>query len=190
MKLISEKDRLLENSVRRIFREVEHSFEAPPHLKTRVLATLRERNRNSLKLRFWKVLACASSLACVVAITLSFIQDPVPTYAAVTGKPFVVRIELEPFRKEGIRFAQIELPEGVTFYSEKYRDLENTRELKVAFAWNQNYANLPFVIRSSLRGSKKIRVRFLDESHHTVLEKMINLKFFAAQAPTSNGLRL
>jgi len=149
-------------------------------MKTRILAELRER-QGKRKLNFWKALAFASpalSLALVAGFWYAGLQNSA-NYSAHVGDHVLVRVEVEQLKDQGVRFAEIELPAGVSFYSERYPELKERRT--VVLAWNDqmDVSHLPVVIQSQAAGAKQIKIRFQDSEHHTVKERQVTIRFSA-----------
>jgi len=98
-------------------------------------------------------------------------------FRAAIDTPFVVRVDVEELKAYQIARAEIELPHGVFFYSQKYPEIQDQRSL--ALAWNAeiNNTQLPFIIRSSETGSKIVTVRFFDFEGRIVATRELKINF-------------
>ena len=61
-----------------------------------------------------------------------------------------------------MKFAMIELPAGVYFYSERYPDLEGLRTVTLAWNDTMDVSHLPVVVQAKEAGAKKIYDQFYD----------------------------
>jgi hypothetical protein len=169
-----------EQNVRRILSAArELAPEPSPYLKTRVLAQLRER-RQAGRLKIWKTLAFLSPVASMLVVAgFWFAGLQGAAYSAHVGDRVLVRVEVEQLQNQGVRFAEVELPAGVYFYSERYPELKEKRS--VVLAWNDqmDVSNLPVVIQGQATGSKQIKIRFQDSEHRTVKERQVTIRFSA-----------
>ena len=89
-------------------------------------------------------------------------------------------MEVAELRGSAIAYAEIELPDDVTFYSEKYPDLHEERGLRLA--WLERYEKdaLPIVVRSSTPGLKRVELRFLDQNGTVLEERQLEIDFRAS----------
>jgi hypothetical protein len=119
----------------------------------------------------------------VFVVSLTFFHAaPKDTYSALTGKPFVVRLELEQLRREHVDYASIELPAGVYFHSDKYPDIKTQNRLEVAVAELGDLEKLPFVIRSDDGGTKQITISLFDKNKKLISEKKLGIIFKGERA--------
>ena len=171
-----------EKRVTQLFQEVKRiTFVPPPYLKTRALAELMERRQRARGLFFWRLTAAASTAMALVAVVwLTLAQNVI--FMAVTGRPFVVKIEMEDLDTYRIAQAEIVLPEGLHFYSETIPELHDRRSLVVAWDRETTNGKLPFVIRTDQEGSKKVLVRFFDQNRAVVAERKLEINFVAPTA--------
>jgi hypothetical protein len=183
---MSDEQAQTELNVKRILSAArELSPEPSPYLRTRVLATLRERAQQQ-SLWKWKAIAFLSpALSLVLAAAFFWVGTQRSTselYSARVNERVLVRVEIERLQTEGVRFAEVELPAGVSFYSERYPDLKDKRTLTVALSPDMDISHLPVVIQSGSEGSKKIKIRFLNEGQATVREREITIRFKGVSA--------
>lgn len=145
-----------------------------PFMKTRVLAILEER-KNAKKMLFWKWIGFLSPVASVVAFVL-FTYVSTPTFTADIMQPVMVKVELKQASDIEVAFAEIELPEGVFFYSAKFPELKDKRSIRVA--WSALKANeLPLVVSSNHTGKKTIQINLKGQDENKVGEKKIQILF-------------
>ena len=158
-----------------IFQSVNPSVNCPAFLKTRVLSHLKVQDRLKDKLRFWQRVGALSSIALMVVLGIVFFYEkPLPVYQATADEPFVVKIEVSPNYKEQIEYARIELPNGVSFYSNRYPELSEKRSLELAWQGSEDF---PFVIKSSLVGTQKVKVKFFGKDSKIIFERELNIRF-------------
>jgi hypothetical protein len=100
-----------------------------------------------------------------------------PGYSAWTEEPVAVRIEVKELQRFQIAEVEMDLPSGVSFYSEKNPSLNG--KSSVVVTWNKEWEkrSFPFVIRSTELGKKVVKVRFRNNEGVVVLEKELVLRF-------------
>ncbi len=147
-----------------------------PYLKTRVLAHMREKN-SRVSIWSWKGFAVLSTVTSLMLAVILFQKGGSSDFIAATGKPVLVKVELEQVQNSQIAYAEIVLPEGVNFYSAQFPELKDQRSLSLA--WNESVQNakLPFVIQSNLAGIQKIKVLMKDGNNNVLREKTIVISF-------------
>ncbi len=174
----------------------------PPFFTQRVLAQLQSRREQKKLLRWWKwaaLLSPAFSLAAVVLVlqlnTSMFegsslesqailsqshrSSDPITdiSFSAEINKAYAVKVEMAELDSLPLASVQILLPEGVSFFSREYPELQdkNSLELDLDHEWMSE--TLPFVISSSTTGLKRILIRFFDSEQNLVSERSVNIDF-------------
>lgn len=146
---------------------------APPFLAQRVLATHRER-QSARGVRIWRYFAVAAS-ACSLVLAILLLM-PSHTFSAHINQPVAVRLEVKEISHEEVAQIEIQLPEGVAFYSEKYPELKTQRTL--AMNWTPNGTDsLPFIIQADRAGVMAVKVRFYNGAHQVIQEKEIHIRF-------------
>lgn len=173
----------MENQVRDILKQAKDLKTGPsPFLATRVLAELKERRLNR-RLRFWKIFGVVSPAMSLALLLLVWAQldSQVTMYDAKVGSPYVVRIEMAELDPRKIAQAEIILPEGVHFFSEKYPEIREKRQLSLQWNGQFEQAHFPFVITGKRDGTKKVKVRFYGEDRKLIMEKDLNIRFRQAQ---------
>jgi hypothetical protein len=162
-------------------------LEVPPYVVTRAMARFRER-RSERRLRFWKWLAIlgpvtAASAAAVILLAIlpaGQLRPIEPSYAALAGQDVTLRIDIAASERGRLTYAEVELPNGVQFVSERHPEIREQRRLKFAVSdsfFVSNPASIPFVIHSKSAGLKEVRVRFLDQDQVTVKERVLRIRF-------------
>jgi len=176
-------NRDIEDRIRQLFSAGDEELPEPsPFLETRIRAQLRE-NATRAKLRRWRRWAILSPLAAAALVLSIFVYRPAELRAPVNTS-ILVRVEVAELRGSAIAYAEIELPDDVTFYSEKYPNLHEERALRLA--WLERYEKdaLPIVVRSSTPGLKRVKLRFLDQNETVLEERQLEIDF---QAPLKHG---
>ncbi len=171
-------DQELEKKSKEIFETFKRSsLGASPYLKTRVLAELDAKKRHQTVV-FWKRTAIASTASLfllIVALLFMFNREPSEGFNAFTGQPLLVKVSISDIKDYNVAYAEVELPEKVTFYSKTNLDVMGARSLTL---FNEpSDKDLPFVIRSEEKGVKEVKVTLYDDSDQVILEKKINIKF-------------
>ena len=153
----------------------EESIEAPPYLKTRVLQELQSRQRQHSRILLWRRMSIASMLliGVIVGWLLRSGQEEAAFIAAV-GRPMAVRIELAAAAVDSV---EIELPEGVVFYSEKLGSLAQEKILTLQLGPDYAGGKLPIVVKSNEEGLKMIKVRMLDGKQGLIGERWLRIEF-------------
>ena len=173
----------IENRIRQLFSAADEALPEPsPFLETRIRAQLEE-NATRAKLRRWRRWAILSPLAAAALVLSIFVYRPAELRAPVNTS-IVIRVEVEELRGSAIAYAEVELPDDVTFYSEKYPDLHRERELRLAWLDRYEKDALPIVVRSSTPGLKRVELRFLDQNGTVLEERQLEIDF---QAPLEHG---
>lgn len=152
--------------VRKFFRQAEARLPEPsPFLPSRVMAELRGRQHGQRRLRFWQVFA-TSALFVVFGVVATRFLSPDSGFSALTGKPFVVRVDLEEIKQRQLEYASIELPAGVHFVSKEHPEIRSQNRIEIDLVGEMDLTNLPFVIESDSAGEKTIRIRFYGHNQH------------------------
>jgi len=165
-----------EDPVRKLFRGAEDGLPEPsPLLEARVLAELRE-NAARVKLRRWRRWAILSPVAAAVLVLVVLAQRPAVLEAPV-DTAVLIRVEVQELSGSDIAYADVELGEDVTFYSKKYPELAEEREIRLA--WSDRYEDdvLPIVVQASRPGLKRIKLRFLDRNDAVLEERELTIDF-------------
>lgn len=162
-----------------IFKTVKDSyFEGSPYMKTRVLAVMREQQRNRKKVFFWQKVAGAISMAALAVVLVVANLDSPKYFDANMQEALAVRLPLEEFKGHKVAYAEIELDNGVEFYSQSFPEISEQVRLNVD--WNKIVANnyiLPIVVKGMEPGTKVVRVKFMDENQNMVDEKVVPIRF-------------
>jgi hypothetical protein len=168
-----------ERRVRQLFRQAEQiALEPSPFLKTRILAHVREARAEKSGLR-WKVWALASS--AVSLLLLAVVLWPVQSsLIADVNQKVAVRIEVAALENNVVAYAKVELPEGVSFVSTNYPELQSAREVSLAWMPEFERHGLPFVIQASSAGKKTIRILLLDRTDTVRKTKEVTITFLGA----------
>ena len=164
-----------EEIIKSIFQEAEKlPMDSDPFMKTRILAELRIAKERKRSL-FWKISAFASP-AIAVALLLLILFLKSPSFNASVDKNILVKIEVKEMKSQ-IAFAQIELPEGVHFYSKLYPEISKNRKLVLAVDDSFVKGYIPIIVKSEEAGSKKLTINFLDANQKSIEKRYIKIKF-------------
>ena len=171
-------NREIEDRIRQLFDAGDEALPEPsPFLKTRILARLTE-NAEQAKLRRWRRWAILSPLAAAALVLAILVYRPAEFQAPVNTS-VLIRVAVEELRGDAIAFAEIELPDDVTFYSEKYPELIEEREIRVTWLDQYEKDALPIVVRASTPGLKRVKLRFLDQNEAVLEERQLEIDFRA-----------
>lgn len=167
-----------------IFSEVRSKdFSAPPFMKTRVLAHVREVQMQRKQLFFWKALSSFAVAALVVVSLVTVQMSQKSTPDIVTNQVYVIHVDFNQDDQARVAQAEVELPEGVHFES-KRPEIRNLRKLKLPVNIGAiGRAKLPFVLSSTSAGEKAIKVRLLDDGDQVVREQVMSFKFAQVSGP-------
>jgi hypothetical protein len=72
----------------------------------------------------------------------------------------------------------------VTFYSEKYPEIAEEREIRLAWIDRYGEDSLPVVVRASTPGLKRVKLRLLDQNETVLEERQLEIDF---RAPLEHG---
>ena len=176
-------NREIEDRIRQLFAAGDGALPEPsPFLETRILARLTE-NAHRAKLRRWRRWAILSPLAAGALVLSIFVYRPAEFQAPVNTS-ILIRVEVEELRGSAIAYAEVELPDDVTFYSEKYPELTEEREIRLAWLDRYEKDSLPIVVRASTPGLKRVKLRFLDQNETVLEERQLEIDF---RAPLEHG---
>ena len=89
---------------------------------------------------------------------------------AKTGEAVAVKVEMEGAKSSEIAAAEVQLPDGVQFYSRNHPEWGRQHELTFALEASIENSRFPFVIQSNESGTKVVRIRFLDSDGHVAQE--------------------
>lgn len=157
-----------EQDIKAMFTNVaDDSLSPSPYLKTRVLARLEERKETGRKLLFWRFAAAAGVVLAVLFALLPLNKQE--KFDSGVGTPFAVRVETGG----QIAVIELELPEGLEFYSAKHPEISGLRSLRVAAGEKRS---IPFVLKSDRAGEAEVKVRFFGPENTLIAEKNIRVK--------------
>lgn len=165
-----------EERVRQIFRSDERAeFKPSQLLEVKVMAEL-DRLDSEVSKKRWKWFAILSPVA-VSALFLIFLNFQEPHFNVSVNRQVVVKLEVGDVKSLPIAYAEIDLPEGVEFYSERNPEIIKERSLMLAWESVVKNSHLPFVVKSSSGGMKRINIRFFDDMMNLVSEKSLKINF-------------
>lgn len=156
-------------------------FEPSPYMKTRILAQLREnlteKKQRTQKFVWYRNIAILSVPVTIVllVLTLRLAHD---VHIAPAYQALAIKVDIQKADEVEIAIAEIELPEGVTFYSQAHPQINTQRTLSLD--WNKmgpKISSLPFAVKANVLGEKKIKVRFFNKNKQLFQEQIIKFKF-------------
>lgn len=169
-------DHEIDDRIRRLFDAADEALPEPsPFLKTRILASLMEAETRAT-LRRWRRWAILSPLAAAALVLCILVYRPAEFRAPVNTN-ILIRVEVEELRGSAVAYAEIELPDGVTFYSEKYPELKKARAIRLAWLDGYEADTLPIVVQASMPGLKPVKFRFLDRDGALLEERTLRIDF-------------
>jgi hypothetical protein len=169
-------ERKYEAAVKGIFSSVrEDAPAAPPYLKTRVMARLEVRRRAGQKLLLWKWIACASTLALSLLILVPGFRHGSAAFEAGKGSPFALRVEVTELPEAAVAAVEVEVPEGLHFYSARHPEISDQKILRIAFNSDRKMG-IPFILKSDREGAARVKVRFWDTKNSLLAEREIEVK--------------
>lgn len=152
-----------------------------PFLETRVLAHLREKEatRSRRTLALWRGFSvCSGALSLLLISWIAVHRAPEGGLLAPVDRAVVVRVELGDLKALGrVARIRIDLPSGVSFYSQNHQQLSGASSVLLAVDTNKNSTYIPFAVLAKQAGSKPILVRFLDEQSTVVAERILDIRF-------------
>lgn len=161
------------------------TVEAPPFLKTRVLAHTKRQNESSQKLFFWKSLAGLSLFAFLLLGVFSWNLYQNSHADGMTKQAYVIHVDFNQADKNIVAKAEIELPKDVHFVSSRKEVREESRLTLPVDIKATGRGKLPFVVSSDFSGEKLIKVRLLNEDNQLVREQILKLKFAKEDSATT-----
>lgn len=171
-------DQELEKKVKSVFEKARSlTYEPSPYFETRVLAELRDRKSRQHGLIFWKRVAFAASTACLAVFLYVYLFVGTTIYNAEIHQAVAIRVELAKPAEGEIAFAQVDLPEGLRFYSQRHPELQNQKQLQIAWDSIKDKKFLPFVVMADHTGIQIVTVSFYDSENALVAKKTLRIRF-------------
>lgn len=168
----------IEREMQDIFARVRAVEISPsPYLKTRVLAHVREEQKQNKVLLFWKMLAAGSVLGMSLMGVFGYRLIQQNSSDVLAQQAYVIHVDFNQDDQMLVAQAEVELPEDVQFVSsnKEIRD-EKTLRLPVEVK-SLGRGKLPFVVSSAISGEKSIKVRLLNDKDELVREQILKVKF-------------
>ncbi|PWU17980.1 MAG: hypothetical protein C5B49_07945 [Bdellovibrio sp.] len=170
-------DDRIEAKSKSIFRTGSRGLEASPFLSRRIANEVASRIEWKRKVRWWQGWAIGGSglglgLASFCAWLFLF-----SAFSAHVGQPTLVEVGLRNIEVADVARVEIELPEGVTFVSTRYPEIDGTSTVSIPVEDKAALASFPFVVRSAESGLKRVRVMVFDRGGKIVEEKILKIRF-------------
>jgi hypothetical protein len=89
----------------------------------------------------------------------------------------LVNFEVKELNSEAIAYAEIKLPEGVSFYSKKFPEYSRKRVIRLNWEYAVQDDRVSFVMRGSEVGKKVIDVTFFGYDQNIISKKKIRVLF-------------
>jgi hypothetical protein len=161
-----------------LFQQVKQvDIEAPPYLKARVLARLKEEAKYKGSLLFWKLLSFGSLTAIILLGFVSLNLYKKTNSDGLTQQAYVIHVDFNQSDLDRIQQAEVELPNDVHFVSSN-KSVREERTMKLPIEVKAlGRGKLPFVVSSDFSGEKEIKVRLLNSKNELVREQVLKLKF-------------
>jgi hypothetical protein len=167
-------------------REIE--LEPSPYFETRVLASCRLFQRQQSHIMKWRFFGLVSSCAAALLLILFLSQTENGVFKANIHKAVAVRVTVEQAPDQMVAFAQVDLPEGVYFYSKRYPGLREQRRMRLPAELFSKQKELPFVVMAENSGKKTVRVSFFDSNDNFLYDKRFNINFIDQTQIDKGGL--
>ncbi len=158
------------------------SAEPSLYFKTRVLAQMREQKK--AKQSLFRKFFIPSALAFSFALIMSFLalqkqtQNQTEVASYIIGQPYVIRMDIRPYKESGVAYAEILLSDdNVQFSSSQFEKISQQKKLVVAWETVVQKQFLPIVIKGVQSGNSKVIVNFYDSENKLVNSQNVNLNF-------------
>lgn len=156
------------------------SLSPSPYLKSRILAVSDERLKEKDKTFIWKLTALISSAVTIALLVVNlsqYVRKDQSNLARV-NEPYVLHLTLSEADSSKVNKAEIILPEGVKFYSQKHGYLDGQRRMKLNLsAVHAGRVKLPFVVAAEKTGHKVILINLLDEDDKIIGQNSVKVTF-------------
>ena len=166
-----------EERVRGIFNKLNKDELTPnPYLKTRILAESHALNESRKKLNFWRLVSSLALTSLVLTI-LMINQKPMSMNTLALNRPYVIHVSFSEQEVGLVAAAEVILPKGVYFHSDKNPQVRDIRKLRLPVgAQMDGRTRLPFVVVADKEnGVKKIQVRLFDNNNNLIKENFIKV---------------
>jgi|SRR5579885_3196532 len=174
----------VENKEERELREISSAYlaklrdqrDAPsPYMRTRLLAMIREKKSESRRLRFWRIWGLSGGMAAAALLVVFAIRASAPAsyFGGTVNRDMAIRLDLSAEAPQ-VAFIEINLPEGVQFFSKSYPELASRRVLLLE---KPAGSSLPIVVRSADSGVRDVKVKFLDSEKRVVAMRTLRIRF-------------
>lgn len=178
----------LETKTKQAFGPMRDSpVEAPPFMKSRIMARLDEKSRLSRQVRLWKWATGLATGACAITAVVALgpwrTQPTQGSAAYLAMRPYVIHVDLGGERLAGARSAEVELPEGVHFVSKTHPEVAELRSMRLevpeAF---EGRSRLPFVVTSDKEGLARLKLKIFDDGDQLLQERVLSVRFAQGRA--------
>jgi hypothetical protein len=140
---------------------------SPHFLSTRVMAQIDELSENKAK-KTWSLanIMTALSVSFSVALLVFFLntnQQQNKLVSIQIGPAYVIKVDIKKMKNKGVKFVNIQLPKGLSFYASDDSQLSEQMEMLIEWDFLKNRHYLPIVVVGNKVGKKKIVINFKDD---------------------------
>jgi len=150
---------------------------APPYLKTRVLAGLREKRKSRKSILLWRGAALFSTGFCAILLFVFVGTKTENILVAEVGTPQAIRLNLESDGEWAIAEVEIVLPNGVKFFSKRFPEMENHKSFRLAFKDIKKFKTIPFVVQVFETGQRTLLIRIYDSNGELKKTEELKINF-------------
>jgi hypothetical protein len=106
-------------------------------------------------------------------------------HAGLLNTPLLINVEVGSLGGHQSAIAEVELPEGVHFYSQNFPEIREKRTMR--FSWYGSSPSLPLIVTAEDEGIRIIKLRLYDPSQGTSREKTVSIQFSRKE---TDGLKI
>lgn len=130
-------------------------------------------------LHFWKYFALGNFACLLLVTTLLFKSHFSPSdplaHKVKVNEAYIVKFDLQPMRTLQAQLVEIELPEGIVFYSQANPSVADKRSIYISIDVLEQMKALPIAFRGQEKGEREIAIRFLDEAKNLIDKKTVKV---------------
>lgn len=143
--------------------------EPSPYMKTRILANVKEQQKQTAKSFNWiyALMGSAVTAALTVVISFQFLMQPEGTIVEL-GKPYMVKADIRMMEELHPSYVKVELVGNVQFSSERFKQIQQMRELTLSWEKMAGKQYLPVVVKGVEQGESHVRIHFYDSNNNII----------------------
>lgn len=174
-----------EKELNKLFNEIRSlQIKSDPYMSTRVLAQTKSLTSVNKWNYLWKFIAGVSFTCCIALFSYIQLQKNSTYFVAEVETPQLVKVDIADLNLPSDLEVEIVLPEGVSFHSNTYAELDRLQSLRLEIDSNA-IKHIPFVVKSEIKGLKKFQIKFYDKSNKLIHSKELSIKFSEKQGVKS-----